>query len=340
MSRESRQPGIMSEQSRKADAIAGGSREPYGGPDQPAVSNTPRPSVAAADTAGQSGGGDQIRTPEALRQLIALLANVTVLTALLVYFGWQRSETEARQLGIDESVFGMGTRDYVLRSVGPVLRLLAVIGVAGLAAVYADRALTRWARRRGPADRWVRVVLRLVSLGWIVLPMLVIAVGYLWWLGGFILFPLSIAAGVLLLPYRAHLDSVLGLREDVPPTRLLVQRVAVALLVGIGLFWTTSRYAEVVGGDLADSFAANVHDRASVVIYSEKRLMISAPGAKEERLPPTDSAYRYRYTGLRLWSHLGGNYLFLSDGWTRRYGVALLLPDDAPVRLEFVHDAR
>jgi hypothetical protein len=31
------------------------------------------------------------------------------------------------------------------------------------------------------------------------------------------------------------------------------------------------------GGDLADSFAANVQDRASVVIYSEKRLMKARP---------------------------------------------------------------
>lgn len=48
---------------------------------------------------------------------------MTVLTALPVYFGWQRSEVQARQLGIDESILGMSTRDYVVITLadrGPV----------------------------------------------------------------------------------------------------------------------------------------------------------------------------------------------------------------------------
>ena len=53
---------------------------------------------------------------EVLRPVVAVVANITVLTALLVYFGWRRSETQAHQLGIDESILGMSTRDYLLRS--------------------------------------------------------------------------------------------------------------------------------------------------------------------------------------------------------------------------------
>ena len=46
----------------------------------------------------------------------AVLANVAVLTALLVYFGWTRSEVYNRRIGIDESILGMLTREYLLRS--------------------------------------------------------------------------------------------------------------------------------------------------------------------------------------------------------------------------------
>ena len=40
----------------------------------------------------------------------------------------RRSETQSQRLGIDQSILGLSTRDYLLRSIGPVLVLL--IGVS------------------------------------------------------------------------------------------------------------------------------------------------------------------------------------------------------------------
>src|SRR4051812_23646095 len=60
---------------------------------------------------------------------------VTVATGLLFYFGWARSAEQAKAMGLDESVFAMSTRDYILRSVDslyvPVLGLAGVV-LAGL----------------------------------------------------------------------------------------------------------------------------------------------------------------------------------------------------------------
>ena len=66
----------------------------------------------------------------------------------------------------------------------------------------------------------------------------------------------------------------------------------------------------------------------------------SAPDVKEEPLSRADSAFRFRYTGLRLLDHIGGHYFLVSDGWTPRYGVVITLSDTDPVRLEFVRDRR
>lgn len=71
---------------------------------------SPEDSGLAVDTAGQQrtdrvsdqGGARQLR-----RLLLSLAANVTVLTGLLVYFGWKRADTQSRLLGVDESIFGM-----------------------------------------------------------------------------------------------------------------------------------------------------------------------------------------------------------------------------------------
>jgi len=50
--------------------------------------------------------------------------------------------------------------------------------------------------------------------------------------------------------------------------------------------------------------------------------------------------YKYRYVGLRLLEHTGGHHFLVSDEWSPQYGVVVMLADDDPVRLEFVHDRR
>ena len=63
----------------------------------------------------------------------ALGAILTLVTAVLFYFGWRRSEAQSRVMGIDVSLFGFTSQDYVLRSITALylpLLLLAGLGLA------------------------------------------------------------------------------------------------------------------------------------------------------------------------------------------------------------------
>jgi hypothetical protein len=277
---------------------------------------------------------------EVVQRLVTLAANVSVLTALLVYFGWRRSETMAHQLGIDESILGMSTREYVLRSVGPVLTLLSVVAGGALLWLWFDRRIVGRIRGGNGDDRVVRLGLKLLSLAWLLLPLLVLGLGYVWRVAAFVVWPLSIGAGVLLMLYGSQLRQLLHGAERPPPGREALLRGFAAIAVGVCLFWAASNHAEVQGRSLARKLAGEVDGLASVVVYSPKRLHLTAPGAREQRLPGDDTAYRYRYTGLRLLEHTGGRYFLVSDGWTPRYGVVVMLADGDPVRLEFVRDRR
>jgi hypothetical protein len=277
---------------------------------------------------------------EVVQRLVTLLANVSVLTALLVYFGWRRSETMAYQLGIDESILGMSTREYVLRSVGPVLTLLSVVAGGALLWLWFDRRIVGRIRRGDGADRAVRLGLLFLSLAWVLLPLLVLGLGYVWRAAAFVVFPLSIGAGVLMMLYGIQLRQLAHGAERLPPGREALLRGFAAIAVGVCLFWAASNHAEVLGRSLARELAGQVDRLTSVVVYSPKRLHLTAPGAREQRLPGGDTAYRYRYTGLRLLEHTGGHYFLVSDGWTPRYGVVVMLADGDPVRLEFVRDRR
>ena len=297
---------------------------------------------AEADHAADLGrGNDQLR--HVIRPVVAFLANATVLTALLVYFGWRRSETHAAYLGIDESILGMSTRDYALRSVGPVLTILVAISVFGLVGSALDRRMSPavQAAMLDGRDGTARTALRALASAWLVLPALVWIAGTVWPDTAYVLFPASIGAGVVLWLYGGYLRQL-----HRPPTaeerrRCLVTNALGALLVAVCLFWTASNYAEVLGGELARDFIDGVGSLPRVAATSEHPLRLEGPGITEAELPGAEGDMRYRTTGLRFLEHTGGRYFLVSDGWSPTYGVVFVIPDDdRSVRLDFVHDHR
>ncbi|SDK11751.1 hypothetical protein SAMN04488074_104288 [Lentzea albidocapillata subsp. violacea] len=253
---------------------------------------------------------------EALRMIGAVLANVSVITGLLVAFGWKRSETHARALGIESNVLGMSTADYVLRSMRPVFTLLAVVVVAGLLWLWLEPRLRPAVKSRN---------LRVLALSWLTLPLVVVGLGYVWPVVSFYVFPLAVGGGIMLSCY------VIQLRGRPAWDWRKVRLFAVAAGV-LSLFWAALNYAQVDGQRLADEFVAS--EAPAVTIYSQERMHITAPGVREDPLDGDRSRYRYRYSGLRLLENTGGKYFLVSDGWTRNSGVVVVLRDDASTRLE------
>jgi hypothetical protein len=311
-------------------------------PAPPGPSESPKP--PGPPPSPDAGEG----TAKLLRPVVGVLANVTILTALLVYFGWRRSATQAERLGIYENILGMSTRDYVLRSVRPVLVLLVGIGVAGLAWVVLDRWLVplvrsglQRAQPGGAPDRRTVRLLRGLSLAWLVLPAVVWLMGFVWRPLAFVLFPVSIGAGLLLMLYAAHLRQLDAPSDDATRRRNAARQVSGALLVGVCLFWTAANYAQVQGVQLARQTAQQIDRLPGVVVYSRSPLHLDGPGVAETDLSGPSGNLRYRYRGLRLFEHTGGKYFLVSDGWTPAYGVLFVLADDdTSVRVDFVRDRR
>ncbi|MET9225745.1 hypothetical protein [Lentzea sp. NPDC003310] len=137
---------------------------------------------------------------ETVRRIGEVLANVSVVTGLLFFSGWKRSDTQAAELGIDGNVLGMSTKDYVLRSAGSVFQPLAFVFLAGLVCLWLDPRIR--ARRRTPAWRGVLLV---TTFSWLLLPALTAVLGYLWPTSSFYLFPVSIGGGILLSLYALKL---------------------------------------------------------------------------------------------------------------------------------------
>jgi hypothetical protein len=297
-------------------------------------------------TESSSGPGQTKQREEAvpgllkdtLKSLGALVANVTVLTALLVYFGWVRAEEHAAGLGIDESLLGMTVREYVLRSVRPVIVMVVAICVCGLLWLSAEPYVRRAVRPRPEGGRrpwWGTGLAALLGLSWLVLPLVVRLLGEFRPVLATILFPAAIGAGILLWSWSR---SERGSGAD-PPARRTTRAVLTWTLVVVCLFWSATNFAQNLGRNLAAGFADTIALRPAVVVYSSARLHLDGPGVVEQTMA-SEAGDTFSYTGLRFVEHTGGNYFLVSEGWTPTYGVFFVLPDDsAGTRFEFVRGA-
>jgi hypothetical protein len=267
---------------------------------------------------------------------------LTILTALLFYFGWARSDQQARAMGLDVSLFGYSTQDYVLRSIRALYVPLLVLAGAMTASLAAHAAVLRVLA----VDQHRR---RLRVLGRVLLAVGLVAVGgsTAWALASPgsapLVVPLILAAATAVAAYGRWLATEAS--EESTPTPQLVpwQRALRTLLIGavitLALFWELSDFAGVVGRASAQQLAASVPAMPRATAYSSVPLAIRAPGVEETALDvaadAAPTAARYRTTGLRLLVRSGGRFFFVHDGWSPQSGTVIVIPDDGATRWQF-----
>ena len=112
----------------------------------------------------------------------------------------------------------------------------------------------------------------------------------------------------------------------------MVEWAAVFVLIAVGLFWAVGNYAGGVGRSRAVQIEHELAARPDATLFSEKRLALggvpemSRSTCTADDAVKDDSAYRFRYDGLKLVFQSGGQYLFLPAGWTHDDGPALVVP--------------
>jgi hypothetical protein len=312
----------------------------------PSVSARERRADIEADLAVEEDRTVAAPQPRSLRSVFetigVVLAPLGFLTALAYYFGWKRTNELANYFGIEQSELGFSTQDHVLRSVDGLYVVLGAIFTVALTAVWLHAAVSRRLEQRGEHQH-LRVASRLLIVAGAILFMLgaIAAVEGLPFDTPYLFDPISPGLGVGLLAYGIYMRERLARgRRSRGRTDQLGWQVAwgitlVALLIALSVFWTASEYAEERGRDVARRLAAVLPGRAEAVVYSRLRLHIDARGVTEEPIGDNRSAYRFRYTGLRLLIKSGGKHFLVPAQWSRSNGVVVVLPDTEATRVEF-----
>ena len=255
-----------------------------------------------------------------------IVTPVTLITALLFYFGYVSSRSQYEYFGIDVDAIGLSTQDYVMRSPQPLLvplLVLSLIAVAGLLlhnAIRARSGLVAVRRSRLAAV----VVLALGVLGLFLYPVL----------GGLayyaLVVPLVIGLAAAVLGYLSYLTTRL---LDLKPQVALIALLTVVTMSCA--FWATATTAQYSGRGLAKSNAERLDRLPVVILDSKERLHLRSPGVEETALRPSEGqTFNYRYRGMRLLI-VGENRLFLVPQRWNASNTTLVVPLDESIRVQF-----
>jgi hypothetical protein len=279
-----------------------------------------------------------------MRILGTVVAPTTLLTSVLFYFGWMHAYWFFNYFGVNSTVLGLTTEDYLMRALDGLWVPMTLVAGAGLLVLWGHAVLRTRLATISPGVLRV-LVSAMAALG------LVLAVAGLWSvfaveatvlerrLYGTIP-PVSLALGVLLLMYAVHLWRSLAAEKTArgagrAPWAAVAEWAGVFVLVGLSLFWAATNYSHAVGTGRAHEHVRTLRAHPNVAVYSHQSLSLNAPGVRELRCQHPEASYRFRYDGLKLILQSGDQYVFLPAKWTPANGVAVLLSRDDSVRLEF-----
>jgi hypothetical protein len=274
----------------------------------------------------------------------AVIAPVTLITALLFYFGYVSTRASYEFFGVDVDIVGFGTQDYVLRSPRPLLVPLVVILLIGSAALWAHVQVRQLITGGGTRVDHVKMAAGIAAvvgggglLAGIVLILVYPAVRHRAVLD--LLIPLLLAAGVVLLAYGRYVRQLIkkrpGPNDRRWPTARIVAAALVAAVAIANLFWATATLAQWSGRGEAIDLSQRLDELPSVILDTKERLYIRDPIIDESVLPEgAEQQFRYRYRQLRLLAHGDDRMFLIPAEWTPS-GTTLVVPLDEHVRVQF-----
>ncbi|MGW7680017.1 hypothetical protein ACWGID_04710 [Kribbella sp. NPDC054772] len=254
-----------------------------------------------------------------------IITPVTLLSALLFYFGYVSARSQYEYFGIDVDTIGLSTQDYVMRSPQPLLVPLLVITLLAVAALLLHNAIRPTAVTVRRAARVTVVVLILGVAALLAFPLLRHLPYYALIVPAVI--GLSAAALAYLTYLRRKTDPTLG------PQRILI--VLLAVVTVTCAFWGTATTAQYSGRGLAKADARDLNQFPVVILDTKEKLALRSPGIEETVLRPgAGQSFNYRYRGLRLLV-VGQNRLFLVPQHWNPSDTTLVLPLNDTIRVQF-----
>lgn len=269
-----------------------------------------------------------------LKTIAGFVAPTTLLTGLLLFFGFAYTDSFYEYFAIDPATLGFSTQDYLLRSARPLyMPLGATLAVGLVGALGYSWISTVDTSRTGALRNLGRGSLVLIVCGTMLFVLGMLG-GFQVWPAGPLDTPLLLGGGLVLVVY----GRVLHLKSTGHPFPGEMKALfIIAALISLCCFWAVQAYAQSSGQHDARNLARHLWLRPAVVVDTPERLYFGSAPVRETALPPAGSAqkYKYRYRDLRLLAQSENRMFLIPDGWTPTRGAVMLVPADGTVRIAF-----
>lgn len=276
------------------------------------------------------------RVERVLDSVKTAIPPLTLLSAVLFYFGYVSARAQYEYFGIDVDTIGLGTQEYIMRSPQPLLTPLLVFAAVGVGAVAVHAVVRK--RIEAAATPMRRLGRGAQGIGLSTLTaglLLLFAYAFVreWRLYGLVT-PLLIAVGGTLFRYGSAIRRPPG--EPVPPTVLHRGSVVLGyLVIAVSVFWMTATVAQWSGRGLAMYEASRLDKLPSVVLDTKESLFLRSPGVQETKLPGSEGqTFHYRYRHLRLLIHGKDRMFLVPDKWSASNST-IIVPLDGSARVQF-----
>lgn len=272
--------------------------------------------------------------PSLLQGAVKSLGPTALVTTWLYYIGWVRTNRQADYFGLDPSLLGYSTTDYLLRSAtslfGPAAFLIVILIVVGWTRRWTVDAMAKATRGTDRIDRFGKFAVFgglacSISGGATVA---LIDADSRW----------ALAAAVLLIPGGLLLlfgQLIAGSNDNSRRTLDGLETLAVGLVLVAGLFCGGFYYALWVGEASARSLQAKLVAEPEVHLLTTDDLNLGGATTCQP-IRTANSAYRCRYTGLRLLVASNDRLFLVPYNWTNTTNnyVFIVPDDDNEIRLD------
>jgi hypothetical protein len=277
-----------------------------------------------------------------------IVANTSLLIAVLVYMGWAFDDALYGYFHIRPLDLNFSIVEYMLRSLALFSTAIIVVAVA-LIAVTAVRTwglgktkfvrfvagaaaprisvipVLRHLSSKDAAERSRAAQVLMIGAG-VAITIIALALA---WIANYVpvstyLFLFLLGSGPLLLTWPTRADH----RGRFPYALAVVVSAVCAL-------WAASLYAHNLGIHAAEQVVQGLPSRTAVVVYSIEPLALSGPGVTVQRLPAT-YLYHYRYQGLRMLITRSGTYYLLPVNWNPPLDETYVFDQSAQIRIELL----
>jgi len=278
--------------------------------------------------------GERDATPEqphrrgvvqTVESVSAVVAPLTVVTALLFYVGWVRTRAFFDYFGVRPALVGYAPQDYVLHSAEVSFGAVLLLAFAGLVLVGLDRLVAvRIERVSGRLlGKWLRW--GLAGLG---ASLVLIGLGAAATDAAIAVVPPIAGAGLV------ALGAVLFLRfgTEIPSRQGLLRPGTTglsAVVLALACFWAATIYARDLGVGAAMAIDRDARRLPVVTVYSSEPLDLPGTNVTATRVFGENQRWNYRYTGAVLLTYSNERWFLIPEPASEDYRSSVVVLRDS-----------